>query len=187
MTEKEKMIQGLLYNPLDEELVAGRQNARQKMRALAAIPDEDETERKALFRELFGATGEEFLIENPFTCDYGSNIYWGENAYANFDCIILDTAPVYIGKNVMLAPAVKIFTATHPVEFAARNSGLELAKAIRIEDNVWIGGGAIINPGVTIGRNSVIGSGSVVTKDIPANVVAAGNPCKVIRVIENQE
>jgi len=185
MTEKEKMIQGLPYDPYDKELRKGRAKAREIMRKIAVIPDDKERQRKHFFKELFAETGSKFFIENPFICDYGSNIYWGENAYANFGCIILDAAPVYIGKNVMLAPAVKIFTATHPVEYEARNSGIEYAKEIRIGDNVWIGGGAIINPGVTIGNNSVIGSGSVVTKDIPENVVAAGNPCRVIRHIDN--
>lgn len=185
MTEKEKMVQGLPYNPHDKELRKARTRAREILRRIAEIPEDKERQRKHFFKELFAETGQKFFIENPFICDYGSNVFWGENAYANFGCIILDAAPVYIGKNVMLAPAVKIFTATHPLEFEARNSGIEFAKEIRIGDNVWIGGGAIINPGVTIGNNSVIGSGSVVTRDIPENVVAAGNPCRIIREIEN--
>ncbi len=185
MTEKEKMIAGLPYHPSDKELARDRKKARLLLRKIAEIPEDKERQRKHFFKELFATTGQKFLIENPFLCDYGCNIFWGENAYANFGCIILDAAPVYIGKNVMLAPSVKIFTATHPLEFEARNSGIEFAKSVRIGDNVWIGGGAIINPGVTIGNNSVIGSGSVVTKDIPENVVAAGNPCKIIREIKN--
>lgn len=185
MTEREKMIQELPYDPSDKELARARGRAREILRRIAEIPEDKERQRKHFFKELFAETGQKFFIENPFICDYGSNIYWGENAYANFGCIILDAAAVYIGKNVMLAPSVKIFTATHPVEYEARNTGIEFAKEIRIGDNVWIGGGAIINPGVTIGNHSVIGSGSVVTKDIPANVVAAGNPCKVIREIDN--
>ncbi|MEL7531944.1 MAG: sugar O-acetyltransferase [Bacteroidota bacterium] len=183
-SEKEKMIAGLPYDPYDEELKAGRKNARRLLRELASIADEDEPARKKIFRELFGQTEGDFFIENPFICDYGYNIFWGENAYANFNCIFLDAAPIHIGKNVMLAPAVKIFTATHPIDHKLRNTGIEYAKSITIKDNVWIGGGAIINPGVTIGENTVIGSGSVVTKDIPANVVAVGNPCTVIREIE---
>ena len=185
MTEKEKMIKCLLYNPRDKELVSGRLNARSLLRKIAEIPEDKERQRKHFFKELLGKTGQKFYIENPFICDYGSNIYWGENSYANFGCIILDAAPVYIGENVMMAPSVKLFTATHPIEFKERNMGLEFAKSISIGDNVWIGGGAIINPGVTIGNNSVIGSGSVVTKDIPENVVAAGNPCKVLKEINN--
>ncbi len=186
MTEHEKMITGQPYDPRDKTLVLARRKARSILRKIAEIPDDKERQRKHFFKELFAETGKQFFIENPFICDYGSNIYWGENAYANFGCIILDSAPVFIGKNVMLAPAVKIFTATHPLAYKARNTGIEFAKPIRIGDNVWIGGGAIINPGVTIGNNSVIGSGSVVTKDIPENVVAVGNPCKVIKVIDNK-
>lgn len=179
------MIKGLPYDPYDKELVTGRRNARRLLREIAGIPEDKERQRKHFFKELFAETGSKFFIENPFICDYGFNIHWGENAYANFGCIILDAAPVYIGKNVMLAPSVKIFTATHPLEYKERNSGIEFAKSVRIGDNVWIGGGAIINPGVTIGENSVIGSGGVVVKDIPENVVAVGNPCKVLKSIEN--
>jgi maltose O-acetyltransferase len=185
MTEKEKMIKGLPYDPYDRELVLGRRNARRLLREISGIPEDKERQRKHFFRELFAETGNKFFIENPFICDYGFNIYWGENAYANFGCIILDAAPVYIGRNVMMAPSVKIFTATHPLEYKERNSGIEFAKSVHIGDNVWIGGGAIINPGVTIGENSVIGSGSVVVKDIPKNVVAVGNPCKVLKSIDN--
>ncbi|SIT06164.1 maltose O-acetyltransferase [Zobellia uliginosa] len=185
MTEKEKMISGQAYDPSDKELVRARLRARKLMREIAAIPMDKERQRKHFFKELFAETGKHFYIENRFTCDYGFNIYWGENAYANFDCIILDAAPVYIGKNVMMAPGVKLLTATHPLEFEARNSGIEYAKPIRIGDNVWIGGGVIVNPGVTIGNNSVIGSGSVVVKDIPENVVAVGNPCRVLKNIDN--
>lgn len=179
------MVAGLPYDPHNKELVRGRLNARKLIREIAAIPEDKEGQRKHIFRQLFAETGKKFYIENPFVCDYGFNIFWGENAYANFGCIILDAAPVYIGKNVMMAPAVKLFTATHPLEHEARNSGIEFAKPIRIEDNVWIGGGVIVNPGVTIGKNSVIGSGSVVTKDIPENVVAVGNPCRVLKNIGN--
>jgi maltose O-acetyltransferase len=185
MSEKEKMTKGLPYNPNDEELVKDRLNARRLMREISAISEDNEPQRKHLFRELFAETGNEFYIENPFICDYGYNIHWGENAYANFDCIILDAAPVYIGKNVMIAPGVRLMTATHPLEYEARNSGIEFAKPIHIGENVWIGAGVIVNPGVTIGKNSVIGSGSVVVKDIPENVVAVGNPCKVLRSIDN--
>jgi len=185
MTEREKMIQGLMYDPMDKELVRGRLHARALLRKLEEIPEDKERQRRHIFKELFAETGERFLIENSFKCDYGYNIYWGENAYANFGCIILDVAPVHIGKNVMLAPSVMLMTATHPLEAKARNSGKEYAKPITIGDNVWIGAGAIINPGVTIGENSVIGSGAIVTKDVPPNVFAAGNPCKFIKEIDN--
>ncbi len=184
MNEKQKMIKGLPYNPNDPELIAGRRNARILTRKLLSIPEENEDERKVIFKKLFAVTGKDFYIENSFICDYGFNIYWGENAYANFNCIFLDAAPIHIGENVMLAPAVKIFTATHPINHQERNTGIEFALPVTIGKNVWIGGGSIINPGVTIGENTVIGSGSVVTKNIPANVVAAGNPCKIIRPIK---
>lgn len=185
MTEKEKMIQGLPYNPLDKELISGRLNARRLVKEIGAIPMDKERQRRHLFKELLGSTEGRFYIENPFICDYGYNIHWGANSYANFGCTILDAAPVYIGANVMMAPNVQIYTATHPLEYKARNSGIEFAKSVHIGDNVWIGGGAIINPGVTIGENSVIGSGSVVVKDIPADVVAVGNPCRVLKPIDN--
>jgi len=185
MTEKEKMTQGLMYDPLDKELIAGRLRARRLTKDISEISMDNERQRRHMFKELLGSTGRRFYIENPFICDYGYNIHWGENSYANFECIILDSAPVHIGKNVMIAPRVQILTATHPLEYKARNSGTEFAKPISIGDNVWIGAGVIVNPGVTIGNNSVIGSGSVVVKDIPANVVAAGNPCRVLKSIDN--
>ena len=185
MTEKDKMIKGLPYDPMDKELISGRLNARRLVSEIAKLPMDKKRQRRHLFKELLGSTGNRFYIENPFICDYGYNIHWGENAYANFGCIILDAAPVHIGKNVMMAPRVQLLTATHPLEYKARNTGIEFAKPIHIGDNVWIGGGVIINPDVTIGNNSVIGSGSVVVKDIPENVVAVGNPCRVLKSIDN--
>lgn len=185
MTEREKMVLGQMYNPMDRELIEGRLNARKQLAALSSIPMNEEKNRKKILKSLFAETGKRFYIENPFICDYGSNIYWGENSFANFGCIILDCAPVRIGENVMIATGVQLLTATHPLEFKERNSGLEFAKPITIGDNVWIGGGVIVNPGVTIGNGSVIGSGSVVTRDVPENVLAAGNPCKVIKPIHN--
>lgn len=185
MTEKEKMTAGMPYDPMDKELIQGRLRARRLVKEIGEIPMDKEKQRRYLFKQLLGSTAGRFYIENTFICDYGYNVHWGENAYANFGCTILDAAPVHIGKNVMLAPNVQIMTATHPLEYAARNSGIEFAKPIHIGDNVWIGAGAIINPGVTIGNNSVIESGSVVTKDVPENVVAVGNPCKVLKSIDN--
>lgn len=187
MTEKEKMIGGHFYDSQDPELVAGRARSRALSAELAALPEAEEPQRKALFRALLGGTGERFFIENRFQCDYGYNIFLGEDFYANFDCLFLDDAPIRFGKNVMLAPGVHIYTASHQLVAAERNSGLEFAKPVTIGDNVWIGGRAIINPGVTIGDNAVIGSGSVVTKDIPPNVFAAGNPCRVIREITDAD
>lgn len=186
MTEREKMIIGECYNANDRELVDARQNARRLTKMFNDSLPEEGSKRKRIIEKLFGKTGDKFYIESPFHCDYGFNIEWGENSYANFDCIILDCAPVKIGKNVLIAPNVRIFTATHPIDPRLRLQGVEFAKPVTIEDNVWIGGGTIINPGVTIGENSVIGSGSVVTKSIPPSVVAAGNPCKVIKNIDHR-
>ena len=144
-------------------------------------------ERKDLFKKLLGKTGENFHIEQPFHCDYGYNIEIGENFYANYNCTILDCGKVIFGDNVLLAPNVAVFTAGHPVDAAKRNEGWEYAFPVKIGNNVWIGGNTVINTGVTIGDNVVIGAGSVVTKDIPSNVVAFGNPCKVFREISENE
>src|SRR5687768_4272581 len=180
-TEKHKMIRGQLYRSGDDLL---REERRQAKKLLKVFNDTDPGElekRAAILNELFGAAGSNLEIEPPFYCDYGYNISVGNNFYANHNCIILDCAPVVIGDNVFLGPNVQIYTATHPLEAGERDKGLEAAIPITIEDSVWIGGGAIINPGVTIGRGTTIGSGSVVTRNVPANVFAAGNPCKVIR------
>lgn len=182
-TELEKMVAGEFYRPADEELTAMRLHARKMMRAYNNTEVEDFATRQQIIKDLFGSTTDNFYIEPPFCCDYGSNIQWGDNTYANFNLLILDIAPVTIGKNVMFAPNVTISSATHPIIASERNSGLEYGKPIVIGDNVWVGSGVIINPGVTIGDNVVIGAGSVVTKDIPADVVAVGNPCRVLRPI----
>lgn len=181
MTEREKMLAGELYEPWDSELAALRQRARRLTRAFNQTTEEEGPRREALLQELFGSTGERIAIEPPFYCDYGLNIHVGDNFFMNFDCVILDCARVEIGRNVMCGPKVQIYTATHPVEAAERVKGPELARPVTIGDNVWIGGGAIICPGVTVGVNSTIAAGSVVTKDIPAGVVAGGNPCRVLR------
>ena len=126
-------------------------------------------------------------LQAPFYCDYGSNITTGENVYFNFNCVVLDVAPVHIGSNTFFAPGVHIYTATHPLNAKERVSGLEFGKPVSIGDNVWVGGGAIINPGVSIGDNAVIGSGSVVTRDVPANVIVAGNPAKFIKEVPRDQ
>lgn len=186
-TELEKMVAGEMYNAADEQLSNMRLTARQMMHEYNHSEPGAKELRQELVKGLFGSTTENYYIEPPFTCDYGSNIYWGDNTYANFNLLILDVAPVTIGKNVMFAPNVTIVTATHPIIASERNSGLEYAKPITIGDNVWVGAQVVINPGVTIGDNAVIGSGSVVTKDIPANVVAVGNPCRVLRPITDND
>lgn len=187
MTEKEKMLSQRLYQPSDEQLQNDAARSRRITRLFNSTTEEQKDYRTQLLKELFGSTGERIYIEPPFRCDYGSNTYIGDNFYANFDCIILDVAAVVIGDNCMFGPRVCLFTPGHPIDAEVRNSYVEYGKEIHIGDNVWIGGNTVINPGVTVGNNVVIGSGSVVTKDIPDNVVAAGNPCKVIRPITDED
>ena len=183
MTEKEKMIQGLGYDASDLELTADRTRARVLCHKFNHLVPGNREESLAILRELL-QTEENLYMEPNFFCDYGYNIKVGKNFYANYNCTILDVNRVTIGDNVMFAPNVQIYTATHPVEAEPRVAGVEMGYPIVIGDNTWIGGGSIICPGVTIGRNVVIGAGSVVTKDIPDNAVAVGNPCRVIRLIE---
>ena len=181
MTEREKMLAGELYNAGDKELVLLRNRAREFAGAYNATRPAERDVRRALLNRFLGKMGPRIEIEPPFRCDYGINILLGDNFYANFGVILLDCATITIGDNVMLAPNVQLYTAHHPLDVETRVAMLELASPITIGDNVWIGGGAIVLPGVTIGENTVIGAGSVVTKDIPANVIAAGNPCRVLR------
>lgn len=183
MTEKEKMINGALYDPTDEQLAMDRLNARKLMKVYNETSPIEEAERIDMLKAIFGSTGENIGIEPDFRCDYGYNIHVGENFYANFNCVFLDVCEIRMGHNCMLAPGVHIYTASHPLDPIERTSGKEFGKPVTIGDNAWIGGGAIINPGVTIGDNVVIGSGSVITKDVPDNVVVAGNPAKVIKQI----
>ncbi len=180
-TERQKMMAGELYLASDPELVKLRDRARQITRAYNSTIETERDMRRTLLNRLLGQMPPKLEIEPPFRCDYGTNIYIGQNFYANFGVIMLDCAEIHIGENVMLAPNVQIYTAYHPLDAQVRISGLEAASPITIGDNVWIGGGSIVLPGVTIGDNTTIGAGSVVNKNIPANVVAAGNPCRVIR------
>ncbi len=180
---KEKMIAGLPYIDSEGQLFKERQYAKEELKRFNDSEPKQLKFRKQIIQKLFKATGTRFFLEPPFRCDYGYNITIGENFYSNYNCTILDGAPVTIGENVLFGPNVSLFTAGHPLHFEARNQGWEFALPIFIEDNVWIGGHVVVNPGVRIGKNSVIGSGSVVTKDIPADVIAAGNPCRVIRNI----
>jgi maltose O-acetyltransferase len=179
-TEREKMLAGELYNPLDPELVAARDRARDLCQDLNATREANQEERRRILRELFEAGGEDVWLQPPFFCDYGSNITLGKKCFFNFNCIVLDVCQVTIGDHVLFGPAVQIYTATHPLNAELRRRQ-EYAKPITIGSDVWVGGGAIICPGVTIGSRTVIGAGSVVTRDIPAGVFAAGNPCRVIR------
>lgn len=188
MTEKEKGKNGLLYNPnYDEELTKERNMAKQKCYQYNQIPPIELEKRRNCMKNILGETGREFLIEQPFYCDYGYHIQVGENFYANHHLIILDAANVTFGNNVFIAPNCGFYTAGHPIHIKQRNEGLEYAKEIKVGNNVWIGGNVVVLPGVTIGDNVTIGAGSVVTKDIPSNVIAYGNPCKVRRSLTKEE
>src|SRR5580693_6411994 len=185
-TEKEKMLAGELYNPLDSELVRARELARDLCHDLNATREWDQEARRSILKALFGAGGESVWMQPPFFCDYGSNILLGERVFFNFNCVVLDVCRVTVGDFTLFGPAVQIYTATHPLNAELRRKQ-EYAKSIEIGSDVWVGGGAILCPGVKIGSKSVIGAGSVVTRDIPDGVFAAGNPCRVIREITQQE
>ncbi|KSX05650.1 maltose acetyltransferase [Enterobacter sp. K66-74] len=180
--EKQKMIAGEHYRPGDETLRADRLRARHLVYRYNHTAPDEKTERQNILAELLAQSAGAY-IEPSFRCDYGYNIYLGKNFYANFDCVMLDVCPVHIGDNCMLAPGVHIYTATHPLDAEERNSGVQFGKPVNISNNVWIGGRAVINPGVTIGDNVVVASGAVVTKDVPANVVVGGNPAKIIKTL----
>ncbi len=185
MTEKEKMLSGEMYNPMDPQLVKDRFKARLLFQKINQINDNSKIERDATFFKLIKNAKEGLWVEPPFYCDYGYNIKAGKNVFMNFNCCILDVAEVQIGDNCMMGPNVQIYTATHPLEFKERNSGREFAKPISIGKNVWIGGNAVICPGVNIGNNVVIGAGSIVTKSFPDDVFVAGNPAIIVRSIDN--
>jgi len=174
------MLSGQLYDAADAELTQDRLHARQLLYDYNHSRPEETEKRKMLLAKLFRADTSCY-IEPAFQCDYGYNISFGENFYANFNCVILDVCAVTLGKNVFLAPNVQIYTATHPIDAQERISGKEYGKPITIGDNVWIGGSSVICSGVQIGHNVVVGAGSVVTKNLPNNVVAAGNPCRIIK------
>lgn len=180
-TEKDKMIAGELYDPLDPQLVEERLQTRLLIKALNDSREDELDERNEILKKLIPGAGEGLWLQPPFYCDYGYNMKLGDKVFFNFNCIVLDVAPVTIGSRTMFGPNAQIYTATHPLDPTERSSGVEYAKPIVIGDDVWIGGSAVICPGVTIGDRSVIGAGAVVTKDIPSDVFAAGNPCKVIR------
>ncbi len=186
-TEKEKMLAGELYNASDPQLAIERRNARLLIHTLNLSRDDETAQRSEIVAALLPHAGAGLWLEPPFYCDYGSNIYLGERVFFNFNCVVLDVAPVRIGSRTLFGPNVQIYTATHPVDSEERASGLEFAKPITIGSDVWVGGNAVICPGVTIGEGSIIGAGSVVTKDIPAGVVAAGNPCRVKRPITPED
>ena len=181
-TEREKMLAGELYDPLGPELVAARNRARDLCQDLNATREAQQEERRRICRALFATGGESVWMQPPFYCDYGSNIELGERVFFNFNCVVLDVCRVSIGSFTLFGPAVQIYTAMHPMTAELRRTQ-EYARPIEIGADVWVGGGAMILPGVRIGSRAVIGAGSVVTRDVPEGVFAAGNPCRVIREI----
>jgi maltose O-acetyltransferase len=181
-SEREKMLAGELYNALDPELVTARNRARDLCQALNRSREEDVEERRRILQDLFGNGGDSVWMQPPFYCDYGSNIELGERVFFNFNCVVLDVCTVRIGSFTLFGPAVQIYTPLHPLDAQLRRRE-EYGKPIEIGADVWVGGGAIILPGVRIGARAVIGAGSVVTRDVPEATFAAGNPCRAIRSI----
>jgi maltose O-acetyltransferase len=181
-SEKEKMLNGERYDPDDPELAADRTRARERTRRYNCSTADDD--RRAMLRELLGSLGEDCRIEPPFRCDYGYNIHVGERFYANFDCVMLDVCRIDVGRNCKLGPGVHIYTATHPLGPDERRAGAEYGKPVTVGDNVWVGGNAVLNPGVTVGDDAVVASGAVVTDDVPDGVLVQGNPASVVTNLE---
>jgi maltose O-acetyltransferase len=184
-TEKQKMLDGEFYNALDKELAEDRTKTRLLFKKLNDSEDNEFEKRKEILTQLLPNAGADLWVEPPFYCDYGFNIKIGDRVFFNFNCVVLDVAQVTIGSRTLFGPNVQIYAATHPLDYKQRASGLEFGKPVQIGDDVWVGGSVVICPGVTIGDRSVIGAGSVVTRDIPPDVFAAGNPCRVIRQLAN--
>ena len=186
MSEKEKMLNGEYYKPMeDKQLSSDRDRVKELCRKYNSLAYTDIENRDKIIKQILGKTGKTILIEPNFFCDYGYNIEVGENFYMNHNCVVLDCAKVTFGDNVFIGPNCSFYTPIHTLKAEERNSGIEKALPIKVGNNVWFGGNVVVLPNVKIGDNSVIGAGSVVTKDIPANVVAVGNPCKVIKEIDN--
>lgn len=183
-TERQKMLAGELYDPLDPDLASDRLRARDLIQDLNATREADQDLRRRILLQLFGTGGDDAWVQPPFFCDYGSNIRLGKRVFFNVNCVVLDVCTVEIGDFTLCGPSVQIYTATHPLDPVQRRT-VELGKSVTIGHDVWIGGAAVICPGVTIGSRSVIGAGSIVTRDIPDDVFAAGNPCRVIRTLKN--
>ncbi|QDE90753.1 maltose acetyltransferase [Myxococcus xanthus] len=181
-SERQKMLDGELYDPFDAELVAARIRARDLCQSLNATREGEQEERRRILQALVGVGGETVWMQPPFFCDYGSNIELGERVFFNFNCIVLDVCKVRIGNYTLFGPGVQIYTPMHPFNAELRRKE-EFGKPVTIGSDVWVGGGAIILPGVRIGSRAVIGAGSIVTRDVPDGVFAAGNPCRVIREI----
>lgn len=187
MSNLKRMLAGKLYIAEDREIVQLQLKTARLLFEYNRLSPDDEFRRDEMLTQLLGKRGKNCVIKSDFRCDYGFNIEVGENFFANYNCVFIDVCKIIIGADVMLGPAVQIYTATHPLDANIRAQLLEYARPITIGNRVWIGGGAIINPGVTIGENVIIGSGSIVTKDIPANVIVAGNPARIIRPLNQQD
>lgn len=185
-SERQKMLAGELYDSFAPELAKERIRARRLLAAFNATDAADREQRARVLEELIGSLGEEVWVEPPFLCDYGANISLGDGAYLNANCVVLDCARVEIGAGALLGPGVQIYAAAHPISRAARAAGKEYALPVTIGPDTWIGGAAVILPGVSVGQGSVVGAGSVVTRDVPPEVLAAGNPCRVIRQLEEE-
>ncbi|MBQ7257642.1 MAG: sugar O-acetyltransferase [Abditibacteriota bacterium] len=183
---KERMLNELPYK-VDDELLKELIETRKKIFAYNSMGYEDFQKRDLAIKDILGKTGEEIIVTSPFFCDYGKNIEVGENFFSSFNLTILDVAKVKIGDNCLFGPNVSIYTAGHPIHPVARNTGYEYGISVTVGNNVWLGGSVTLCPGVTIGDNTVIGAGSVVTKDIPSNVVACGNPCRVVKEITEKD
>lgn len=187
MNEQAKMLAGKLYTAQDPQLAEEHRRALRLTRRYNMTEEDQTEEREALMQELLGSVGEDVVIMPPFRCDYGTQIEIGDHFFANYDCLFLDVCSIKIGNHVMLGPRVCLYTAAHPLSSEVRDTGLEYGKPITIGNSVWIGGNVIVNPGVTIGNEVVIGAGSVVTHDLPDGVIAAGNPCRVLRRISDED
>ena len=183
-TEKEKMLAGERYDPSDPELVAERERARELVRAYNRTGPGAQARRRVVLDELLGSVGESIVVEPQFRCDYGSQLHVGDGFFANFGCVFLDVCRIEFGDRCLLGPGVHVYTATHSLDPAERAAGIEYGKPVTVGDDVWLGGRAVLNPGVTVGDRSVVASGSVVTDDVPAGVVVRGNPATVVREIE---
>ncbi|HXR66039.1 MAG TPA: sugar O-acetyltransferase [Ktedonobacteraceae bacterium] len=183
LSEKEKMLKGEPYQARDPELVAARQRAHRLTRLLNQTEDEQQEERRGILKELFGTVGNWAFVEPPFRCEYGFNIHVGEGFFTNFDVVLLDICPITMGWGVLLGAGTHIYTVTHPLDAQQRMTGIGQGAPVTIGNRVWVGGRSVILPGVTIGDNAVIGAGSIVNKDVPANVVVAGNPARIIKTL----
>lgn len=183
-SERERMLAGEPYDPFDPELVADRERARESFRLYNRTTETDHESRELILRELLGAVGDDPFVEPPFRCDYGEQITVGDDLFANFGCVFLDVCSVTFGDRCLLGPGVHVYTATHPLDAAARAAGVEYGEPVSAGDDVWIGGRAVVNPGVSIGDRSVVASGAVVTRDVPDDVVVQGNPAEVVKGLD---